>query len=177
MLSEPNMPLIRTFWIAPCLDCQILIQKWKNRTETLMSWCLFLLEHSHWVANDNLRCYWPVDLTGFDLDDDLFHRVHPAGILWAVLVHTPCFHHLLYRSDYPRGRVSPYSAQCVRFYLCEPQDSPRKSSGWKKVTHRTNGHIERMKKHCHCGEHVVNNTENKQHGWSSATFICPSYFC
>ena len=154
MLFKANMLLIRTFWIATCLDSQILILKWKNRTETLMSWCLFLLEHNHWVANDSRGYYWPVDLSGFDLDHDLFHRVHSAGVLWVVLVHTPCFYHLLYRSGYPRGRVSLYGAQRVRFYLCETQNSLRKSFGWKNMTCRTNGHIECMKKHIHCAKHL-----------------------
>lgn len=122
-LPKDNVLLTSTLCIAPCLDSQMLILKWKNRTESLMWWCLFLLEHNHWVANYNRRHYWPIDLSGFDLDHDLFHRVHPAGVLWIILVYAPCFHHLLYRSGYPRSGVSPFDTQWVRFYLCESQNS------------------------------------------------------
>lgn len=154
-LPKVSVLLTHTFWIAPCLDSQMLILKWKNRTETLLWWCLFLLEHNRRVANYNRGHYWPIDLSGFDLDHDFFHRIHPAGVLWIVLVHAPCFHHLLYWSGYPRSRVSPYDTQWVRFYLCESQNSLRNSLGWRSMTWRTDGHRERMKKQIHCAKHSV----------------------
>lgn len=104
---EANMLLMRTFWITPCLDSQVLTLKWKSRTKVSMSWCLLCLEHHHRIAKDNRRCYRLDHRSGFNLDHDLFHRVHQTGLLWVILVHPPCVRHLLYQSGYPWGRVSP----------------------------------------------------------------------
>lgn len=153
-LLEANKLLI-TVWTLPCLNSQGLILKWKNRAKILMSQCLFLLEHNHWVANNNCGRHWSDDFSGFNLDPDVFHRVHQTSLLWVVLVHTPRFHHLLYQSGYPRGRVSPYCAQCGRFYLCEPQNHLTKSPLAGGARHAgMKGHLKCMKKHTHCGKHL-----------------------
>lgn len=85
----------------------VLVLKLQNCTKIWVYWHLFLLEHNHWATDEPRRHYWPGDLRGFDSDHDLFEWVHQTVLLWAVLVYTPYFRHLLHQSGHPWSRVSP----------------------------------------------------------------------
>lgn len=110
----------KTLSIALCLGPLVLILIQVQKPKTLIWWPLHLLEHNHWAPNDSLGDHWPGDLSGFDLDHDLFNRVHQTVLLWAILVYAPCFHHLLHQSGHPWRRVSPCSTPdarvCVSVY-------------------------------------------------------------
>lgn len=138
ILIEVNMLLRETLWMAPCLKSQVLVLKVKKKKEKKSArifivtvFFFFFLEHNHWIAKDNSGRHRPGDLSGFSLDHDLINRVHQTGLLWVVLVHTPCFHRLLSQPGHPWDGVSPHCAPLQGFYLWESQNNLRKSFRWR----------------------------------------------